>query len=183
VPLKFFRKYVPNAEQVRSRRLVAMFGAWLHHPNLWHLNRRSVPGALAIGLFCGLIPGPIQMLGALILVVLLKKNLPVALVATFYTNPLTIVPIYLLAYQYGSLFVPGEQRIAGLPRWEMDWSDWGASLDALLDWVVALGTPLAIGLVALGLTLALAGYLAARFGWEAYVRAAWKKRRARRRAR
>ena len=30
---------------------------WLQHPNLWYLNRRSVPGALAIGLFAGLIRG------------------------------------------------------------------------------------------------------------------------------
>lgn len=183
MPLKYFRKYVPNADHVRSRRLVAMFGSWLHHPNLWCLNRRSVPGALAIGLFCGLIPGPLQMLFALMLAVPLKKNLPVALVTTLYTNPLTIVPLYLLAYQYGALLLPGEQRAAALPRYELDWSDWGASFSALFDWAVALGKPLAIGLAALGLTFALAGYLVARFGWELHVRLAWKRRRAQRKPR
>ena len=183
VLLKFFRKYVPHPDHVRSRRVVAMFGTWLHHPNLWCLNRRSVPGALAIGLFCGLIPGPLQILGALLLAVPLKKNLPVAIVTTFYTNPLTIVPLYLIAYQYGALLIPGEQRPARMPGFEVDWTDWAGSLGALLDWAVALGKPLAIGLVALGLTFSLAGYVVARFGWEIYVRAAWNKRRARRQAR
>src|SRR5712672_1997136 len=63
MPRKFFRKYLPDAHAVRSYRLVSLFGRWLQHPNLWHLNRRSVPGAFAIGLFAGLIPGPLQMLG------------------------------------------------------------------------------------------------------------------------
>jgi len=37
---KYFRKYLPDADAVRSHRLVAAFGGWLAHPNLWHLNRR-----------------------------------------------------------------------------------------------------------------------------------------------
>src|SRR5437773_2123506 len=101
MPRKFFRKYLPDADEVRSRRLVSMFGTGLQHPNLWHFNRRSVPGAVAIGLFAGLIPGPLQMLGALLLAIPLRKNIPVALVTTFYTNPFTIVPLYVIAYRYG----------------------------------------------------------------------------------
>lgn len=172
---------MPDGEAVRSQRMVRAFGTWLHHPNLWHLNRRSVSGAVAIGLFSGLVPGPLQMLTALLLAVPLKKNLPVALVTTLYTNPLTIVPLYLLAYQYGSLFVPGEQRPGRLPTYEMDWSDWVGSMQALVDWALALGKPLAIGLVALALTLALLGYVAVQVGWRVYVRLAWRAR-ARRRA-
>jgi hypothetical protein len=55
VPRKYFRKYLPDPEKLRSSRMVAAFGRWLHHPNLWHLNRRSVSGAVAIGLFSGLV--------------------------------------------------------------------------------------------------------------------------------
>ena len=50
----------------------------LHHPNLWHLHRRSVAGGVAVGMFCGLIPGPFQMIGAAIMSVLFRVNLPVA---------------------------------------------------------------------------------------------------------
>jgi len=54
---KFFRKFLPHHETVMSQRWIKPFGSWLHHPNLWHLHRRSVAGGVAIGLFCGLIPG------------------------------------------------------------------------------------------------------------------------------
>jgi hypothetical protein len=70
---------------------------------LWHLNRRSAAGGVAVGMFCGLIPGPLQMLGAGIAAVLFRVNLPTALLTTLYTNPLTIVPLYLVAYKIGSL--------------------------------------------------------------------------------
>jgi uncharacterized protein (DUF2062 family) len=181
VPRKFLRKWMPDAEAVRSHRLVAPFARWLSHPNLWHLNRRSVPGAVAIGLFSGLVPGPLQMLTALALIIPLRKNLPVALLATFYTNPLTIVPLYLVAYQYGALLLGAGTGVGHLPTWEMDWSDWGASFQALLDWMTALGKPLGVGLVALACTLAAAGYVAARVGWRLYVILAWRARQRKRR--
>jgi uncharacterized protein (DUF2062 family) len=97
------RKYIPDVDTVRSSRLVAPFGGGLRHPNLWCVNRKSVPGAVAIGLFCGLIPGPLQMIGALLFAIALRKNIPVSLLVTLYTNPITIVPLYLLAYGYGQL--------------------------------------------------------------------------------
>ena len=180
MPRKFFRKYVPHADQVRSNRLVRAFGSWLHHPNLWHLNRHSVAGAVAIGLFSGLVPGPLQMLSALLLVVLLKRNLPVALLATFYTNPLTIVPLYLLAYAYGALLLGRGVQAPEVEPFVMDWSDFFGSVAMLVDWVVALGKPLAVGLPALGLTLALIGYFTVDLLWRLYVRAAWRARKRRR---
>lgn len=182
MPRKFFRKYVPDSDSVRSRPLVRAFGGLLQHPGLWCLSRRSVAGAVAIGLFAGLIPGPLQMVVALLLAVPLKKNIPVALVTTLYTNPLTIVPLYLLAYQYGSLFVPGEQHAGPLPLYEMNWWDWLGSMRALFEWAVALGKPLAIGLLALALTLALVGYVAVRVAWRIYLVTAWRARKTRRAA-
>ena len=181
MPRKFFRKYLPDADAVRKRPLVAAFGRWLDHPNLWHLNRRSVPLAFAIGLFAGLIPGPFQMLAALLLAVPLKKNIPVALVTTFYTNPLTIVPLYVLAYKYGALLLGRHGAAAKIAFFEMDWTDWTGSALRMVDWALSLGKPLAVGLVALALTLALVGYLVARIGWRLYVVSSWRTRCALRR--
>ncbi|OGA11094.1 MAG: hypothetical protein A3D95_13570 [Betaproteobacteria bacterium RIFCSPHIGHO2_12_FULL_69_13] len=180
MPRKFFRKYLPDAHSVRSHRLVAKFGAWLHHPNLWHLNRDSVAGAVAVGLFAGLVPGPLQMLAALILVVIWKKNLPVALIVTFYTNPFTIVPLYVLAYEYGKLLLGGNRYAAAIQPFHTDWSDLVHSMRALLDWSLALGKPLAVGLPALAVTLAVIGYFAVLLAWRAYVTLAWRARRKRR---
>jgi hypothetical protein len=47
--------------------------------------------------------------------------------------------------------------------------------------MLALGKPLGVGLIALGLTLAAIGYAATRLGWHAWVVAKWRAR-ARRRA-
>jgi hypothetical protein len=180
MPRDLFRKFLPSATSVRQNRLVAMFGSLLRHPNLWHLNRDSVAGAVAIGLFAGLVPGPLQMLMALILAVPLRRNLPVALLTTFYTNPFTIVPLYLLAYAYGSLLLGGGHGEPKVAPFEMDWGNLLDSLSRMLDWTLALGKPLLIGLVALGLTLAALGYFAVQIGWRAYVVLAWRARQRKR---
>jgi uncharacterized protein len=180
LPRKLFRKYLPRPDTVLATRWCAPFRPWLSHPNLWHLNRRSVAGAVAIGLFAGLVPGPFQMLTALLLAVPLRRNIPVALAVTFYTNPFTIVPLYVLAYGYGRLLLPGHWEPDFVP-FVWDWADFTGSIGGLWHWTLSLGKPLGIGLVALALTLAVLGYFAADLGWRAYVAASWRKR-ARRRA-
>jgi uncharacterized protein len=180
MPRKFFRKYLPDADEVRRNRVAALFGTLLHDPNLWHLNRDSVAGAVAIGLFAGLVPGPLQMLAALVLAIPLRRNVPVALLTTLYTNPFTIVPLYVLAYGYGSLLLGGGHARPTIAPFEMDWGHLLDSMLRLAEWTLALGKPLGVGLVALGLTLALLGYVAVQLGWRASVILAWRARRARR---
>jgi uncharacterized protein (DUF2062 family) len=179
MPRKFFRKYLPSHESIRQNRYIALFGTLLLHPNLWHLNRHSVAGGLAIGLFAGLVPGPLQMLTAALLAVPLRVNLPVALATTLYTNPLTIGPLYVIAYWIGTLLVPGDSAPFVRPP-EFDWSHLGAWLHALFEWTLSLGKPLALGLVALAIGLAIAGYVIAQLAWRAYVMRAWRRRRRRR---
>jgi uncharacterized protein (DUF2062 family) len=176
MPRRFFRKYLPTAEQVRAQRWLRGRGRWLHHPNLWALNRDSVAGAVAIGLFAGLVPGPLQMLAAALLAIPLKKNLPVALLTTFYTNPLTIVPLYLLALAYGKLLLGVSNHPTRIVPYEWDWAHWIDSMTALGHWLVSLGPPLAVGLVALALTLAALGYAAVQIGWRLHVALAWRRR-------
>lgn len=183
MPMKFLRKHLPDPDKVRSSRYVSWFGSLLNHPNLWHFNRASVPGAVAIGLFSGLVPGPLQMVTAALLAVPLRKNLPVALLMTLYTNPVTIVPLYVLAYGYGALLLGENHAQKEVQPFEIDWSDLLASLSASIDWMLALGKPLAVGLVALALTLATLGYVVVRVGWRMYVVLAWRARCKRRLAR
>lgn len=177
MPRKFFRHHLPKPEAILDRPWAAPFRPWLSHPSLWHLNRRSVAGAVAIGLFCGLIPGPFQMLGALLMAVPLRKNIPVALFVTFYTNPFTIVPLYLVAYAYGALLLGNNVAQGGAPPFEWQWS-----AHAFLQWMMSLGKPLGVGIFALAVTLAVLGYFATDLAWRFYVASAWRAR-ARRRAR
>jgi len=183
MPKKFFRKYLPDVAQIRANKYLAWLGAWLHHPNLWHLNRGSVAGGFAIGLAAGLVPGPLQMLTAALLAVPLKKNLPVALLTTLYTNPFTIVPLYLLAIAYGRLLLGAGNHPVAVEPYAWDWTHWIDSLQALAHWTLSLGKPLAVGLPALALTLAAAGYCAVQLAWRVYVVLAWRARARHRRHR
>ncbi len=179
MPRKYFRKYLPTHESVRQNKYIAKFGGFLHrHPNLWHLNRHSVSGGVAVGMLCGLIPGPLQMLGAALIAIPLGVNLPVALITTLYTNPLTIVPLYIFAYWIGSLVIGGGGKMAEPP--EFAWTQIGPWIHALADWSLALGKPLALGLILLALSLAALGWIAVQVGWRAWVVIQWR-RRARRR--
>jgi hypothetical protein len=179
--MKFIRRHLPDREAVRTSKYLAWCGDWLNHPNLWALNRDSVSGGFAIGLAAGLVPGPLQMLTAALFAIPLKRNLPVALVTTLYTNPLTIGPLYVLAYGYGRLLLGASGKAADIEPFVWVWSDWIGSAEALAHWTFALGKPLGVGLVALALTLAALGYVAVQVGWRVYVRLAWRAR-ARRRA-
>jgi len=179
MPRKFFRKLLPSHESIRKNRHFARFGSLLRHPNLWHLNRHSVAGGVAVGMFSGLVPGPLQMLTAAILAIPLRVNLPVALATTLYTNPFTIGPLYVLAYGIGTLFVSGDGApLSHAPGF--DWSNFGASLRTFLEWTLALGKPLAIGLAVLASGLAVAGYVFVQLAWRAHVMLAWRRRRRRR---
>lgn len=182
MPRKFFRKMMPSVDKVREVRALAIFGDTLFHPALWHLNRRSAAGGVAVGMFCGLIPGPLQMLGAAIVCVFVRVNLPVALVTTLYTNPLTIVPLYLLAYEIGALVLGGSgYPVKQPPDW--DWSRIWASVEALGHWALSLGAPLALGLFLLACLLATLGYVVVRALWSAHLRRAWMRRKSERGAR
>ncbi len=174
---------MPNVDKVREVRALSIFGDTLFHPALWHLNRRSAAGGVAVGMFCGLIPGPLQMLGAGIVCVVFRVNLPVALVTTLYTNPVTIVPLYLIAYQLGSLVLGGSALHPLITPPEWDWSSPLASMEAVTRWTLSLGPPLALGVFLLACLLSALGYVVVRTLWSAGLRRAWVRRKAARASR
>lgn len=176
---KFFRKFLPHHDTVRSLSWLKPFGDMLHHPNLWHLHRRSVAGGVAIGLFCGLIPGPVQMISAALLAILFRVNLPVAAFTTFYTNPLTIVPLYALAYQLGK-YVSGGQDGAEMMQPSISELHWHNLMSELWDWLLMLGEPFLIGLPLLAVGLASTGYVIVRAAWRIVVIWKWRARKRRR---
>jgi uncharacterized protein len=170
------KRFLPGHESVRDNRWLRLFGSTLLHPRLWHLNRHSAAGAVAVGLFCGLIPGPLQMLGAAIMALALRINLPLALLVTLYTNPLTIVPLYVVAFELGEMAL-GKARTPFIPPPEFDWSNLAQWLAQTTSWAMGLGKPLGIGLVLLASLLAVSGYLIVRTLWRLHSLRAWQRRR------
>lgn len=182
----WLRRFTPDHAAVNENRWLAPFRNTLLHPRLWHLNRHSAAGGVAVGLFCGLIPGPFQMLGAAVCAVAFRINLPLALVTTFYTNPLTIVPLYFVAFMLGqetfTLFGHPRRAFVAPP----DYGDAGSEtllawLGALVDWMEQLGAPLAVGLVVLAALLAILGYLGMRVAWRIHLIHKLARRKAERR--
>jgi len=173
---RFLKNLLPDHETIRRNPWLRPFENSLLHPRLWHLNRRSAAGAVAAGLFCGLIPGPFQMPAAALCAILFRVNLPLALFATLYTNPFTIVPLYLLAYQIGRLLIGDTAGFLAPPAF--DFNSFAAWTQAMQDWMLAVARPLAVGLIVLADGLALAGYFLTRGAWRLYLVRHWHRRRA-----
>jgi uncharacterized protein (DUF2062 family) len=173
---KRLRRWLPDHQTLSSYRCLAPFTHTLPQARLWQLNRRSVAGAVAAGLFCGLIPGPFQMLAAAICALAFRVNLPLAVVMTLYTNPLTVVPLYIVAYTVGTWAIGGVGHPFIAPP---DYGNGGFVLwlQHLTAWMIGLGKPLLIGLVLLASVFAVTGYLAVRLSWRIYLVRVWRRRR------
>jgi uncharacterized protein (DUF2062 family) len=168
---------MPDAATLSHNRLFALLGKPLLQPRLWHLNRRTAAAGVAIGMFCGLIPGPFQMLGAALVCLVWRANLPLALATTLYTNPFTIVPLYALAFGIGRAMVGSDAAFIMPPgQGEQTFIEWS---HALLQWLSGLGEPLAIGLIVLAVVLAVLGYALVSLLWRLHVLRALKRRRER----
>ncbi|MFK7858839.1 MAG: DUF2062 domain-containing protein [Granulosicoccus sp.] len=118
MPGKWLRERLPDATTVH-RKLHAQLGGcekkktgmrrWIRNtfaqPMVWHLNRRSVAGGVAVGLFVSWIPVPLQMLLAAVLAAILRVHVPVSVVMVWFTNPLTVAPLLYAAWRSGSMIL------------------------------------------------------------------------------
>lgn len=135
---------------------------WLDRHDVCSFNRRPLARGVAIGAFCGLIPGPLQIPSTLALCAWWRGNAIAGAITTFYTNPLTIVPLYMLGFQIGALLLPGTQD---LPSMSAAMANGSGLMQGLAEWVQALGWPLLVGLPVLGLVLAALGYAVVQTLW------------------
>ena len=110
-----------------------------------------------------MMPTPTQFVFAFICAYLLRVHLPVSLFSTLYTNPLTLVPLYILAYEIGFWLLHGSENHADLimPQFgnEQFWHDFGR-------WAAAFGTPLALGVLLMGSVFSVIGYIGVQFFWR-----------------
>ncbi len=169
MPRKYLRRWLPDHQSMLQNRFLRRFAHWFEHPNLFHLNRKSVAGGLAVGMIGGLIPGPLQVITSAILCLIFRVNLPVAILGTFYTNPLTIGPIYWLAYQLGSWVsgAGGAVKTIAMPSFSaLSLGDW---VLAMWTWMQSLGVPLLIGLPLLAAILAFIAYFSVHVVWRLWV--------------
>lgn len=174
----WLRKFTPDHAAVENHPWLYPFRNTLLHPRLWHLNRHSAAGGVAAGLFCGMLPAPFQMISAALCAVVFRLNLPLAIFTTLYTNPLTFVPLYILAYWVGQAIVGGEAGFVPPP--EFDFAAIGPWLAASVAWLGHLGFALVVGVLLLASVFAVAGYFGVRVAWRVWLVRAWRRRSLRR---
>ena len=150
---RWLRHLEPRVLASMNGPLLGRLRPWLDDKDVLSFHRNPLALGVAIGMFCGLIPGPLQVAGSLLLCVWLRANLIAAAVATFYTNPLTIVPLYMLAFQIGQLVLPAHASEPSATFAGVNWSH------GVLEGVASLGMPLLVGLPTMGLVFAASAYL------------------------
>lgn len=167
---KFIRRYLPNADTIRTHRHLRVFVRWLQHPALWHINRRGIAVGLAVGLFWAFMPMPLQTIPATAFTLVLRGNIPAAVAGAWITNPLTIAPAIFFCYRVGAWLLGMPVHDLGF---EMSW-----------DWVehelARVWQPYLLGSLVVGAVASTLGYFGIHLLWRWHVVRAWEQRSKRR---
>jgi len=157
---------MPSSESIKENKNLSFLGDKLHDPNLWHLNRRSVSAAFAIGLLAAWIPTPGQMAIAAVIALYFRANLPISVALVWITNPLTMPPMFYFAYLVGlwSLGQPSPD------------SNFEFSVDSIMANLGDIGGPFLTGCLILGVISSIAGYFGIRSFWRWNVVKHWNAR-------
>lgn len=162
---KLLRRFAPDPAAVRNRRSLRFLGKWLHDPNLWHCNRRSVATAVCIGFAVAFIPLPVHIVAAAAAAVYWRANVAVALAAIWLSNPLTVPLQLYLSYELGALL------LHPAVHFHFEWSlhRLGAQFDQLWP-------PLLLGCLLCGAAAGLFGAALVRGLWRLQVTLRWRAR-------
>lgn len=167
---KFVKRWMPDTHAIRTHKHLQFLGKLLHDPNLWHLNRRSASGGVAVGLFMAFLPLPLQTIPAAIAAIWLRVNLPIAVALVWITNPLTMAPVFYFTYKLGSWLLG---RTPHAVSFEMSFSWFKASLGFIWQ-------PFLLGSLIVSSVAAALGYFLLRYGWQLHVVREWRRRKERR---
>src|SRR5579864_4471057 len=102
MPRRLLKRITPTPSSLQHRWFLRPFAAHLGDPRLWGLCRRSVTGAFGVGLSICFIPLPVHLILSSLIAVIWRLNIPVIIATVLLINPVTIVPVYYLAYRVGA---------------------------------------------------------------------------------
>ncbi|WP_068547106.1 DUF2062 domain-containing protein [Thalassotalea crassostreae] len=166
MPKKLIKRWLPDHQTIKTNKHLQIFGDVLHDANLWHLNRRSVAKAFAIGLFFAFIPVPFQMMLAAGMAILAHGNLPLSVALVWISNPITIPPIFYACYKLGTILLnEPPQEFA----FELSWQ-------SLTETLANVGGPFLLGCGVAACFFSILGYTAINLIWRISVRSNWNKR-------
>ena len=170
MPRRIIKRYMPDPEFIRSHKHLRFLGTLLHDPNILHLNRRSVSGAFAVGLFMAFVPVPFQMVLGAVGAIVARVNLPISVALVWLTNPLTMGPMYYFCYKVGA--------------WTLGTPPLNITFEFTPEWMLQelshIWQPFLLGCFLTGLGSAVLGYASIRLLWRLHVQHSWKQRLLRR---
>lgn len=170
MPKKLINRYLPKPEKIKSIKSLAFLGDRLHEPNLWHLNRRSVALAFAVGLFFAWVPTPTQMAMAAAGALYFRANLPISVALVWITNPITMPPLFYFAYRVGIWAL-------SMPHFDGEFA-----MDSIFTSMAHVGGPFLFGCLLVGITSSAAGFLLVHTYWRFHVVRQWRHRAVKRAA-
>jgi uncharacterized protein (DUF2062 family) len=156
MPRRFFRKFAFKRHEVSRQWFMTPFRHLLHDNRLWGIRRRTVVPAFTLGLFVAFIPVPGHAAIAALTALALRVNIPIAAVTTLVVNPLTMGPIYFLAYRIGAYLLGIE---TGPFHVEM-------SIDWVTHTLIPKWQPMMLGSLLLGGGVSLIGYIVLDILWR-----------------
>ena len=166
MPKKLIKRLMPDHQTIKNNKHLQIFGDFLHNPNLWHLNRRSIAKAFAVGLFFAFIPVPFQMVLAAGTAIIVHSNLPLSVALVWITNPFTMPAIFYACYVVGTWIIGSTEQAF---TFEANW-----------QWVVnslsTIGPAFLLGCGVLAIIFSILGYIFINLLWRYNVAKDWKKR-------
>jgi uncharacterized protein (DUF2062 family) len=150
--------------RIRKIKWLTPFTQAIFNKRYWKPCRATVANGLSIGLFCAMLPIPMQMLLAALGCIRGRGNVPVALAACWITNPVTQLPIMVLQQRFGAWL----HASMGVPRppfiGKIEKTFEAQHLDFLGMHLIDAGTmtinigDFVLGFLSLGITLSLLAY-------------------------
>ena len=168
MPKKLIQSFLPSPETIKDHKNLQFLGDKLHDPNLWHLNRRSVAMAFAIGLLAAWIPTPGQMVIAAVAAFYKRANLPLSVALVWLTNPLTMPPLFYFAYRVGLSALGMEPQ-----------KNFVFSVDNVMGGIADSWQPFLIGCFIVGISCSAIGYFGINAFWRYYINQKWLARKLR----
>ncbi len=170
MPKRYFKHLIPDHDKICNNKYLRFLGPILYDPYLLHVNKRSVSGAVSVGLFLAFVPVPFQMLLAAISSIVIRVNLPITVGMVWVSNPITIPPLFYFAYKIGAWML-------SIPEADFDFElsfEWiGHSLGEIWE-------PFLLGCFVLGSISAIVGGLSVRALWRMKVKQLWNLRKQKR---
>lgn len=161
---RWFHSQMPTHDQLAGNRFTAPFA---RRQELFRFTRRSVPRGVAVGILVGifaLIPG-IQIIGAALMCVPVRGNIPLAAAMTFLSNPAT-TPLIIAA----SIWLGNHMGFHADLSTFYSLYESGAGVRAWLYWLLSDAAPsLVIGLAIISIVSAVVGYFLAIWFWRSWI--------------